>query len=82
MPSSITAFPRRTNEVHRQLGENYRQLPNPTAQKIFVKEHATRYCQLSRLPYFDLVKQIVVDPMHNLFLGQSSPTPLFYTDPI
>ena len=37
----------------------------------FVKEHATRYTQLSRLPYFDLVNQIVVDPMHNLFLGKS-----------
>jgi hypothetical protein len=35
----------------------------------FVKEHATRYTQLSRLPYFDLVRQIVIDPMHNLFLG-------------
>ncbi|KAG2066534.1 hypothetical protein BDR04DRAFT_1121077 [Suillus decipiens] len=37
--------------------------------QAFVKEHATQYTQLSRLPYFDLVEQIVVDPMHNLFLG-------------
>jgi hypothetical protein len=28
-----------------------------------------RYTQLARLPYFDLVDQIVIDPMHNLFLG-------------
>ncbi|KAG1810292.1 uncharacterized protein HD556DRAFT_1223274, partial [Suillus plorans] len=35
----------------------------------FVKEHATRYTQLAHLPYFDLVEQIVIDPMHNLFLG-------------
>ncbi|KAG1789811.1 uncharacterized protein HD556DRAFT_1311011 [Suillus plorans] len=35
----------------------------------FVKEHATRYTQLSRLPYFNLVEQIVIDQMHNLYLG-------------
>jgi len=39
------------------------------ARKNFVKEHATRYTELSRLPYFNLVDQVVIDPMHNLFLG-------------
>lgn len=70
IPSSIKAFRRRTNEEHRQLGEIYRQLPNPNARKNFVRERATRYSQLSRLPYFNLVEQIVIDPMHNLFLGR------------
>jgi len=28
-----------------------------------------RYMQLSRLLYFNLVDQIVIDLMHNLFLG-------------
>jgi hypothetical protein len=70
-----TAFRRRTNEEHRRLGESYRQLSTPTARKNFVKDHATRYCQLPRLPYFNLVKQIVIDPMHNLFLGSSSYPP-------
>jgi len=81
MSSSATAFRRRTNEEHRRLGETYRQLPTPTARKNFVKEYATRYCELSRLPYFDLVAQIVVDPMHNLFLGQLfSPSAFFHAD--
>jgi hypothetical protein len=71
----VIAFRRRTNEEHCQLGETYRQLSTATARKNFVKEHATRYCQLSRLPYFNLVKQIVIDPMHNLFLGLSSYPP-------
>jgi hypothetical protein len=31
--------------------------------------HATRSCALALLPYFDLCRMIVVDPMHNLFLG-------------
>jgi hypothetical protein len=56
----------------RDLGERYRSLTTSNARKAFVKEHATRYTQLSRLPYFDLVEQIVVDPMHNLFLGKHS----------
>ncbi|KAG1826357.1 hypothetical protein EV424DRAFT_1345673 [Suillus variegatus] len=59
----------RTNLQQRELGEQYRQLTTPTACKNFVKDFATRYTQLSRLPYFDLVNQVVIDPMHNLFLG-------------
>lgn len=64
-----TAFRPRTNEEHRRLGDAYHQLSTPTARKNFVKEHATRYTELSRLPYFNLVDQVVIDPMHNLFLG-------------
>ncbi|KAN0074465.1 hypothetical protein V8E55_011877 [Tylopilus felleus] len=37
---------------------------------VFMKDKfATCYTELSRLPYFNLVEQIVVDLMHNLFLG-------------
>lgn len=70
--SSLIAFEPRTNEQQRELGERYRKLTTVNARKNFVKEHATRYTQLSRLPYFDLVEQIVIDPMHNLFLGEFS----------
>ncbi|KAG1796123.1 hypothetical protein EV424DRAFT_1353275 [Suillus variegatus] len=63
------AFRPRTNQEQRELGDRYRRLDNSTARKNFVKEYATRYMQLARLPYFDLVKQIVIDLMHNLFLG-------------
>ena len=57
------------NKEHRRLGEEYRQLSTTTARKNFVKSHASRYTQLSRLPYFSLTEQIVIEPMHNLFLG-------------
>ena len=80
-PSPNTAFRRRTNEEHRRLGETYRQLTTLPARKNFVKEYATRYCKLSRLPYFNLVEQIVVNLMHNLFLGQFHyPTVFFHAD--
>ncbi|KIN99861.1 hypothetical protein M404DRAFT_108845, partial [Pisolithus tinctorius Marx 270] len=59
----------RTNTEQRELGQRYSQLTTAAARSNFVKDFATRFTQLSRLPYFDLVNQIVIDPMHNLFLG-------------
>lgn len=47
----------------------YLACPTKIAKAEFVKTHATRYSELSRLPYFDLCRMIVIDPMHNLFLG-------------
>lgn len=64
------AFKARTNEEHRELGEWYHNLTTANARKNFVKEFATRYTQLSRLPYFNIVEQVIIDPMHNLFLGK------------
>ncbi|EGO30588.1 hypothetical protein SERLADRAFT_432160 [Serpula lacrymans var. lacrymans S7.9] len=58
-----------TNEQQQDYGDRYRKLPNATTCKNFVKEYAMRYTQLLRLPYFNLVEQVVTDPMHNLFLG-------------
>jgi hypothetical protein len=65
----VVVFRCRTNEEHRRLDDDYQRLGTPTARKNFVKEYATRYAELSCLPYFNLVEQIVIDPMHNLFLG-------------
>lgn len=39
--------------------------------KKFVKKEATQWSELACLPYFDLCCVIVIDPMHNLFLGMS-----------
>ncbi len=69
----VVAFPRRTSKEHRQLGKDYRQLSTPTTRKNFVKEYATCYSELSCLPYFNMVEQIVIDPMHNLFLSMPCP---------
>jgi hypothetical protein len=48
------------------------QTPMPTAHKNFMKDYATHYTQLSHLSYFNLVEQIVINPMQNLFLGMPS----------
>jgi len=65
------AFSVRTDEEHRHLGDQYRHLTTKTERAKFVKAHATRFTQFSRLPYFDTVRQIVIDPMHNLLLGKA-----------
>lgn len=65
----MTAFPPRTNQEHRHHGEEYSKLKSDSAWESYVREHAARFAELSRLPYFDMVCMIVIDPMHNLLLG-------------
>jgi len=40
-----------------------------SAQQEIEKGAGIRYSELLRLPYFDIVRCHLVDPMHNLFLG-------------
>ncbi|RDX43089.1 hypothetical protein OH76DRAFT_1361580 [Lentinus brumalis] len=63
------AFPARTNEDHRARMREYQACPSKNARDEFVKAHGVRWSELARLPYFDMCRMIVVDPMHNLFLG-------------
>jgi Transposase family tnp2. len=65
----VTGFPERTNERHRELQNEYLKCQSKAEKDKFVKTHATRWSELHRLPYFDICRMIVVDPMHNLFLG-------------
>ncbi|GJF00435.1 hypothetical protein PsYK624_167230 [Phanerochaete sordida] len=62
-------YPRRTNQQHREHQERYRACKTDGAREAFVKEHAARWSELSRLPYFNFEKMVIIDPMHNLFLG-------------
>ncbi|KAJ7599532.1 hypothetical protein C8J56DRAFT_1040411 [Mycena floridula] len=58
-----------TSAAYEKDARRYANLKTKTAQKDFVKEHTTRWCELARLPYFDICRMIVIDPMHNLILG-------------
>ncbi|OSD01435.1 hypothetical protein PYCCODRAFT_1425928 [Trametes coccinea BRFM310] len=62
-------FRARTDEQHRLLMEEYRSADTKTAREEHASMYATRWSELARLPYFDFCRMIVVDPMHNLFLG-------------
>ncbi|KAI0027999.1 hypothetical protein K488DRAFT_90202 [Vararia minispora EC-137] len=62
-------FARQTHTEQVNLGQQYAQCATEQACADFVKSNATWWCELARLPYFDLCTMIVIDPMHNLLLG-------------
>ncbi|KAL1936999.1 hypothetical protein VTO73DRAFT_2039 [Trametes versicolor] len=63
------AFADRTDTHHRRMMNEYRNFTTKNARDDYAKAYATRWSELARLPYFDLCRMVVVDPMHNLFLG-------------
>lgn len=63
-------FRQRTDKEHRAMMDEYLKCGTATARAAFVTLNATRYAELSRLPYFDICQMVVIDPMHNLFLGK------------
>lgn len=62
------SWPARDAKQHRYWAELWKVSDTTTRQKIF-DDHGIRYSPLLRLPYFDPVKHVVVDAMHNLYLG-------------
>lgn len=58
-----------TNASHRQSVSQLTQCE--TKHQLSEKESSLgcRYSSLLKLPYFDPPKMLVIDPMHNLFLG-------------
>ena len=66
-------YPARTGEEHRRLARQYRDAEPgvyPGQREYLFKENGTRYYALSRLKYFDAVRMSVLDPMHNILLGE------------
>lgn len=72
----------RTHAQFRDIGNRFKKLlesdtpvsadevkKNQATAKSITSASAMRCTELSRLPYFDIPRMIVVDPMHNLFLG-------------
>lgn len=80
--NGAVAFKECTNDSHQHLGAKYAKIPTKSACEAFVKNEGMCFTQLSRLPYFDLVHGIIIDPMHNLILGEGLPhdcsSPYFY----
>lgn len=68
--ANYAAFPARSDKQHRETGERYANLETKAQREEFVREHACRWTEFARLPYFDLVCMVVIDPMHNLILGK------------
>jgi hypothetical protein len=55
--------------VHRQNALDWRKCKSNAERNKFVKRTGTRWSELLRLPYFDPIRFVTIDPMHCLFLG-------------
>ena len=59
----------RTNAECREFSNTFANAPNVSQQAAAFEAGGIRFSELSCLSYFDLARCVVVDAMHNLFLG-------------
>jgi hypothetical protein len=67
--TDIGSWKRRTNEECRTFAEDFRNATSAKAAASTFNKTGLRWSELLRLPYYDPTRFLVVDPMHNLFLG-------------
>lgn len=58
-------------DTHRVMAQQVQNANTRSARESAEKQAGVRYSDLLRLPYFDIIRCHLVDPMHNLFLGTS-----------
>ena len=61
----------RNKQDHRDAALKIRDLNTQTARETAESEGGCRYLELLLPPYFDAPRMLVIDPMHNLFLGSA-----------
>ena len=59
----------RTEKAHRDAVDDIKECTTKSAQGSKESEMGCRYSVLLELPYFDPIRMLPIDPMHNLFLG-------------
>ena len=64
-------WPLRSGPDHRAKAESLLQCVTKTELQQAESKTGCRYSVLLQLPYFDAPKMLIVDPMHNLFLGSA-----------
>jgi hypothetical protein len=62
-------FIERDLEEHRWNAEDWRLCKSEEERKCHVRSTHVRWSELLRLPYFNPIRHLIVDPMHCLFLG-------------
>jgi hypothetical protein len=65
-------FKPRSHTEQLKYAQEYARCSSQASRDTFVKEFASRWFELARLPYFDVCRMIIIDPMHNLLLGRHS----------
>ena len=62
-------WPSRNGADHRRVADELQSCKTKAAIANKEAESGYRYTELIRLPYFNPTRMLVIDPMHNLFLG-------------
>ncbi|CAK5266290.1 unnamed protein product [Mycena citricolor] len=65
----VDDWPLRMDGEWQAAAQAYRNAAHPTQAQACFNSSGVRTSEFLRLPYFEPTKMIVVDPMHNLFLG-------------
>ena len=60
-------WPPRSKAEHMQALKRISAARSPTEQSSLESAYGCRFSELTRLPYFDVIKCHAVDPMHNLY---------------
>lgn len=60
---------RRTDDECRSFANCFQAAGSERERENIFKASGVRWSELLRLPYFDISRCVVIDPMHNLFLG-------------
>lgn len=73
-PTNYSGFDRqswiqRTKKDHIESVRKVQAATTVTEKKQLQKKYGVQYSELCRLPYFDVVRNHVIDPMHNMYLG-------------
>ncbi|KAG2215406.1 hypothetical protein INT45_010426, partial [Circinella minor] len=58
-----------TRETNASAAAQWLEASTQAARTRIERETGTRWSQINRLHYFDPVRSVLIDPMHNLFLG-------------
>lgn len=63
------AWMRRTDEECRRSASAYKAAQTKEERLKITEQSGVRWSELLRLPYFDISRCVIIDSMHNLFLG-------------
>ena len=65
----LDTWPPRTGTDHRTKASRLQNFTTLAEQQDMESQYGCRYSVLLRLPYYDAPRMLIIDPMHNLFLG-------------
>lgn len=66
---NVSDWTARSREDVLRFAREWRDAQNKTQQGKLFHKHGVRWSELLRLPYWDPTRSVIVDSMHNLFLG-------------